>query len=209
MAALADNPRVHADEIAVQALGDYVILHGTVGGEVQHAEAMRTARHVPGVRAVEDRLHVRPFDVGQHRLDADTEAAVIAALIADGEIPATTIDVDAHGDSVTLIGLVDDWRQRDRAERVALAVGGVEHVHNKLRVFWNVSADEVAERVTNAIGTDAIVGADRIKVEVSENDVTLTGNVDSADHRAVALAAAADTPGVEAVHDQLTVRSAA
>jgi osmotically-inducible protein OsmY len=142
MAALADNPGVHADEIAVQALGDRVILNGTVGSEVQHAEAVRTARHVSGVRAVEDRLHVHPFDVGQHRVDADTEAAVIAALIAHGQIPATTIDVDAHGDSVTLSGRVDDSRQRDQAERIALGVGGVEHLHNKLRVLRNVSADE-------------------------------------------------------------------
>ena len=142
-----------------------MILHGTVGAEVQRVEAAAHGAPRARRRAVDDRLHVRPLDRRPARVDADTEAAVIAALIDDGEIPATAIDVDAHGDSVILSGLVDESPQRDRAERVALAVGGVAHVHNELRVFCNVSADEVAERVTDAIGTDAIVGADRVRVE--------------------------------------------
>jgi len=205
MAALADNHRVHADEIAVQALGDDVILRGTVGSPVQRVEAVRTASRVPGVRSVDELLHVRPLGI-DGRADADTEAAVIAALIADGSVPAAGIDVDANGDSVTLTGLVDVASQRDRAERVALGVGGVAHVHNELRVFVTVSADEVAERVTDAIGIDAQVGADRVRVDVRDNDVTLTGTVTSPEHRVAAIAAAANAPGVMSVHDELTVR---
>jgi osmotically-inducible protein OsmY len=139
MAALADNRHVNADEIAVQAIGDDVTLHGTVPNLVQHAEAMRTAHQVPGVGRVEDRLHVRPQGY-LDRVDADTEAAVIAALIADG-VPAAGIDVEAEGDRVTLTGLVDLEAQRDRAERVALTVGGVAHVRNKVRALLPASAD--------------------------------------------------------------------
>jgi hyperosmotically inducible protein len=123
MAALADNHPVHADEIAVEAIGDEVILRGTVGSPVQRVEAVRTAGRVPGVRRVDERLHVRPLGI-DGRADADTEAAVIAAIIEDGEVPAAGIDVDASGDTVTLSGLVDVAAQRDRAERVALRVGG-------------------------------------------------------------------------------------
>jgi NADH:quinone reductase (non-electrogenic) len=114
--------------------------------------------------------------------------------------------VDAHGGIVTLSGLVDLAAQRDRAERVALRVG-VTQVHNKLQILLLVSADEVAERVTDAIGTDAIVGADRIAVSVRDNDVTLTGTVRSPRHRLAALAAAAGARGVADVHDRLTVRA--
>jgi osmotically-inducible protein OsmY len=206
LGALARNHLVNADEIAVEALGDYVMLRGTVGSPVQQIEAVRTARHVPGVRSVDDLLRVRPLGI-DGRADADTEAAVIAALIDDGKVPAAGIDVDANGTTVTLSGLVDVAAQRDRAERVALRVGGVEHVVNELRVFLTVSADEVAARVTDAIGVDAIVGADRISVDVRDNDVTLTGTVGSPEHRAAALAAAADSPGVMDVHDGLTVRA--
>jgi hyperosmotically inducible protein len=206
MAALADNRHVHADEIAVEAIGDWVTLRGTVASPLQRAEVLRTARRVSGVGRVDDMLHLRSLGIDA-RADADTEAAVLAALIADDERTATGIDVDADGDRVTLSGLVDLETDRDRAERVALRVGGVAHVHNDLRVLHVVSSDEIAERVTNAIGFDAIVGADRITVGVRDNDVTLTGTVRSPEHRAAALAAAANAPGVVDVHDEITVRA--
>jgi osmotically-inducible protein OsmY len=75
MDALADNPRVHADEIVVETLDDRggIVLRGTVGGIVQRAEALRTAEQVPGVRRVEDGLEVRLMGI-DGRADADTEA---------------------------------------------------------------------------------------------------------------------------------------
>ena len=205
MTAIADNDLVHADELAVEVHGDYVILRGTVGSLMQRAEALRTARRVPGVDAVDALVHVRPLG-GNGLADADTEAAVMAALIDDGGVPAFSIEVDAHGDAVTLSGLVDARSQRDRAKRIALRVGGVAQVHNELRVLSIVSPDEVAERVTDAIGVDAQIGGDRISVGVRDNDVTLSGIVGSPDHREVALAAAARAPGVMSVRDELTVR---
>jgi osmotically-inducible protein OsmY len=207
MQALADNPLVHADEIAVQTdeYGD-VVLRGTVGSLVQRAEASRTTRRVDGVRDVDDQLRVRPMGI-DGQTDADTEAAVLAALIADDELHASDIEVQARDGVVTLSGLVELESQRDRAERIALAVGGVAQVVNRLHVWLTVSSDEIAERVTNAIGDAAVVGIDEVTVSVVDNDVTLTGIVTSPEHRAAALAAAAGTPGVAHVHDALLVRS--
>lgn len=108
MAALADNDLVHIDELAVEAHGDYVVLRGTVGSLIQRAEALRTARRVPGVRAVDALVQVRPL--GGNGL------------------------ADAHGDTVTLSGLVPDGAQRNRARRIALRVGGVASVHDALVV---------------------------------------------------------------------------
>jgi hypothetical protein len=72
MQALADNPRVHADEIAVDAdeYGD-VVVRGTVGSLLQRAEAVRTVRHLPEVRDVDDQLRVRVMGIEGHA-DADT-----------------------------------------------------------------------------------------------------------------------------------------
>jgi BON domain len=44
------------------------------------------------------------------------------------------------------------------------------------------------------------------QIDVVDNDVTLTGTVASHAHRAAAPAAAAGAPGVDVVHDDLTVR---
>jgi osmotically-inducible protein OsmY len=141
MQALSGNRRVHPDEIAVQAIDGTVILRGTVGNLVQQVEAARTARHVLGVQSVEDRLRVRPMPNG--RADADTQAAVLSALIDDDELHAADIDVQAKDGTVTLSGLVELPRARDRAERIALGVTGVTSVHNRLRVLMPAPAEEL------------------------------------------------------------------
>ena len=142
MQALADNRRVHPDEIAVQAIDGDVILRGTVGSLVQRVEAARTARHVLGVQSVDDRLQVRPM-VDGGRADADTRAAVLAALIDDDELHAADIDVKAKDGGVTLSGLVELPRARDRAERIALGIAGVTSVDNRLKVLMPVPAEEL------------------------------------------------------------------
>jgi osmotically-inducible protein OsmY len=140
------------------------------------------------------------------RADADTEAAVLDALIADDEVHARDIDVDVDDGAVTLRGLVEVASQRERAQRIAMAVPGVASVENHLRVWLTVSADDVADRVTAAIGRDAVLGRDSITVRVTGNDVALSGSVTSSAHRDAALAAAETAPGVARVHDEIAVR---
>ena len=206
MEALAYNPRVHADEIVVEVLDDRgdIVLRGTVGGLVQQAEAMRTASEVPGVRHVEDRLEVRLMGI-DGRADADTEAAVLDALGADDQVHVRDVDVAVKDSAVTLSGLVEVASQRERAERIALSVPGVVSVDNRLRIWLTVSADDVAERVTDALGRDAVLGRDSITVRVTGNDVALSGAVASPAQHDAAVAAAEGAPGVARVHDELTV----
>ena len=135
MEALADNPFVHADEIAVHVLdsaGD-IVLRGTVRSLIQRAEAVRAAAEVPGVRRVEDGLDVRVMGI-DGRTDADTQAAVLDALIADDEVNADDIEVDVDDGKVMLRGLVEVPSQRERAQRIAMAVPGVASVENHVRV---------------------------------------------------------------------------
>jgi osmotically-inducible protein OsmY len=92
--ALADAPHVDVLEIAVQCHDDGdVVLRGSVVNLLQRAEAVRTTRRVPGVRAVDDQLRTRPAGA-QNRTDAETEAAVLDALILDDAVPAYGVDVD-------------------------------------------------------------------------------------------------------------------
>jgi osmotically-inducible protein OsmY len=206
MQALADNPLVHPDEIAVQADADgNVVLRGTVGTLLQRAEAARTTRRLPGVRDVDDQLRVRVLGV-EGQADADTEAAILEALIDDDQVHASDVDLRVCDGHVTLRGVVELEAQRDRAERIVLAVPGVVDVDNHLRVWLTVSSDDVAERVTDAIGRSAVVGTDQIAVDVVDNDVTLTGTVASSADRDAALAAARNAPGVAEVHDHLIAR---
>ena len=135
IAALADVPNVDVAEIAVQCRDDGdVVLRGSVVNLLQRAEAVRTARGVPGVRAVDDQLRTRPVGA-DHRAQAETEAAILDALIRDDAVPAYGIDVDVDGGTVTLWGAVEIASQRDAAERIALRVPGVSEVRNRLNVW--------------------------------------------------------------------------
>jgi osmotically-inducible protein OsmY len=134
LGALAESPRVRADEIAVEASDGDVLLRGTVGSPLQRVEAVRAAGDVPGVRAVVDHLKVRLMDI-DGRADADTEAAVLEALIYDEEVHAADVDVAARDGVVKLTGTVEAASQRERAARVAGEVGGVRRVLNHLRVW--------------------------------------------------------------------------
>jgi osmotically-inducible protein OsmY len=133
--ALADAPHVDVAEIAVQCHDDGdVVLRGSVVNLLQRAEAVRTARGVLGVHAVDDQLRTRPVGA-DHRADAKTEAAVLDALILDDAVPAYGIDVDVDGGEVTLCGAVDIASERDAAERIAWRVPGLTEVRNRLKVW--------------------------------------------------------------------------
>jgi osmotically-inducible protein OsmY len=135
--ALGDAPHVDVAEIAVECHDDGgVVLRGSVVNLLQRAEAVRTAREVPGVRAVDDQMRTRPVGAG-HRAHAKTEAAVLDALILDDAVPAygIDVDVDVEGGGVTLRGAVDSWSQREAAERIALRVPGVSRVRSRLKVW--------------------------------------------------------------------------
>ena len=204
MAALAEDPLVRADEIAAEVRDGDIVLRGTVGSFVQKAEAARTTRAVPGVRRVDDHLGVHPMGI-DGRSDADTKAAILDDLIADDRVHAGDIDVDVDYGKVTLRGIVERSDQRETAERIVLGAPGVKSVDNKLGVLTQVSADEIAERVTNALGIDAVIGAERVMVRVHDGDVTLSGLVRSRAHHDAALTVARNTPGVTSVHDELNI----
>jgi len=217
MKALADNPVVREDEIAAQVQDGNVVLRGTVGTPLQRGEAVRTTLGVPGVQAVDDWLAVRPMGV-DGRPDADTEAAVLDALIADDRVPANAIEVRVDDGVVTLRGVVEHDADREAAVRATRMVPGAAAVRDEIRVLAPASEDDVTERVTNAVSRVSITGAmsrvtvtdaDGIAVRVSGHDVTLTGSVPTPTAQVVAVEAAASAPGVLRVHDELTLEDGA
>jgi hyperosmotically inducible protein len=149
MEALASNEHVHADEIAVDLQPDGIVtLRGSVGSPLQRAA--RTARRVPGVTRVDNQLHAQR--ITEHlanvdsRGDADTEAAVLDAVIADGELHVADIDVNVDAGKVTLRGLVEEEPQRERAQRIAMAVPGVSAVRNELELWRLASPEDMSVR---------------------------------------------------------------
>jgi osmotically-inducible protein OsmY len=79
MQALAGAPDVDVAEIAVECDDGDVVLRGSVVNLLQRGEAVRIARGVRGVRAVDDQMRARPVGA-DHVADAMTAAAVLDAL---------------------------------------------------------------------------------------------------------------------------------
>jgi len=138
-AALGDDPRTKSHDIEVQTHSGTVQLNGFVGSADAKARAAALARHVRGVRKVDNNLLVRDTrsTIGETIDDSVITTKVKAALIGDPLTKARQISVETLHGVVQLSGFVDSDAERDQATVVARGVGGVHEVRNDLAVKQN------------------------------------------------------------------------
>jgi osmotically-inducible protein OsmY len=133
-AALADDPRIaFPDEIAVKAVGDSVLLRGTVGGFGEKQAAIADARRTRGVFTVDDELRVRLMD-RDRRKDADIRGAALQRLMWDAQLVADYLNVEVKDGWVTLTGNVDHQYQSDKAFDHVASLYGVTGITNQIDV---------------------------------------------------------------------------
>jgi osmotically-inducible protein OsmY len=131
--ALADDPRVHADEIAVASYEGFVTLRGTVGSFAQERDAVADTRRIRDVVDVYDELQVRLLD-RDRRVDAEIRGEALQHLMDDRMLVADFIDVRVKDGWVTLTGNVDRQFQSDKAFDHVAALHGITGVTNEIRV---------------------------------------------------------------------------
>jgi osmotically-inducible protein OsmY len=133
-AALADDPRIaFPDEIAVKAVGDSVLLRGTVGGFGEKQAAIADARRTRGVFTVDDELRVRLMD-RDRREDAEIRGAALQRLMSDSQLVADYLGVEVKDGWVTLTGEVDHQFQSDKTFGHVADLKGVTGITNEIRV---------------------------------------------------------------------------
>lgn len=71
---------------------------------------------------------------GQYVDDGTITASVKAKLVADRAANLARVDVDTTNRVVSLSGVVESPEQKQRAEQLAVQVGGVKRVENNLQV---------------------------------------------------------------------------
>jgi osmotically-inducible protein OsmY len=198
------DPRIDGPAIAVTAVAGVVTLRGTVGSFRQRQEAKRAAGRIRGVLAVNDQLEVQIM-TDQRQEDADLRGDVLDALTLDVSVP-TSVDATVKDGVVTLTGPVDWQYQREEAELIAGNLPGVAGVDNHIWLHTvRPSAADMEHEINKALTRNARLDADAIHVSTSDSRVTLSGRVHSWDEHDAAIATAWAAPGVEAVHDRLTV----
>jgi osmotically-inducible protein OsmY len=199
------DTRVEETEVGVAVERGIVTLTGTVSCYAKKLAAQEAAHRVFGVLDVANDIEVRVPD-GMTRTDTEIAAAVRQAIKWDVWVPDERIRSTVSNGWVTLEGDVDLFVEREDAQRAVRHLAGVCGVHNKIKVTGpSLDSDTVRETIEEALERRAEREANRIKVQVKDGAVTMSGPVRSWAEKRAILGAVSHAPGVRAVEEQLFI----
>ena len=130
------------ERVSVTSSNRLVLLTGEVRSAAVKAEVERTVAGVENVRSVVNELEVVPFisSITQRSKDTFITSKVKASILDAKDLQANTIKVVTEMNVVYLMGIVTP-REAKRAAEIAR---GVNDVRKVVRVFENVSEEELA-----------------------------------------------------------------
>jgi osmotically-inducible protein OsmY len=157
----------------------------------------------------------------QERSDASRAAGILASFNTNRHLRAYELSARVDGDQAKLSGTVEDSVAKDLAEQIALRVEGIKRVDNRIMVDGNyvgprrdAKERSFGEHVDDATITASVKskllwnshtdGLD-LHVDTTGGTVTLTGNADSGEEKALAGRIARDTGGVTRVSNDIAV----
>ncbi len=198
---------VNANEIYVNVRDATVELRGTVQNFTAKMAAERDTYQVPGVRNVENHLEI-DFPPGI-TLPGDGEITenLEHMLSWNSEITAENIEVSTKDHEVTLSGQVGSYWEKYLAGNYANSIRGVIEVVNNLTVKPDrtVVDEHIAEDIRKAFRRTLLIEEDRIRVEVHNGIVHLSGSVPGFLTKIQANNIAIYTSGVKDVVDEMTI----
>lgn len=198
------DARLKPNEIGVSVNDGVVALTGWVDSYTKKWAAEEAAQRVRGVKAVVNDVEVR-LPGSSERTDDQIAAAAVRALESDSFVTADKIKVTVSKGWIRLEGEVEWQFQRQDAERDVRNLWGVKGVTNLITVKPRVKAQDVREKVEQALMRSVKTDADRITVDVSGSTVTLRGTVRSFMEKEEAERAAWLAPGVTSVKNEIVV----
>lgn len=142
--------------------------------------------------------------------DIQLKADVTAELAWDPAINATNIGVMVKDGVVTLAGQLDTFSEKHAVERAVRRVSGVRGIaldlDVKLAPEHERSDAEIAQAAITAIKLNSLVPDGKVKVEVEEGWVTLTGEVDWGYQFASAEQCIRPLAGVQGLFNRITIK---
>jgi osmotically-inducible protein OsmY len=183
---LAFDEAVASHLIDVHVRDGVATLGGSADNLLAKERAGRRAEATRGVRAVINRISVKPA----RRADKAVETEIGWALLRDPATDQHKIQVSVENNIATLTGTVDSWQGKQLAGEVAKGIKGVVGVNNQITVDYKAQRPDadIAADVQGRLKSDVFVDAERIGVNVTDGKVTLTGEVGSAAEKSQAFA---------------------
>ena len=197
------DPAIHAADIGVSAHEGVVTLTGCVPTYLQKLAAERAAWRVRGVNAVAQEIEVRYGDARPR--DEELAHRVLESLAWNVDVPPGAVRVTIHHGWITLEGQVQWQHQRESAEKPLRHLHGVTGITNNLLLGARANADQIKERIEEALMSRTRDATQRIRVQVDGGSVVLDGEVDNWDERRAAEHAAWCVPNVRSVKDRLHI----
>jgi len=144
------------------------------------------------------------------KTDAELQQDVMNELQWEPTIEAAEIGVAVKDGVVTLSGYVDSYIKKWAAERAAARVSGVRAVAEEIQVrlpsSLKRSDEDLAGAVANVLEWNVLVPHDRVKVQVQDGLVTLSGEVDWWYQKNAAEEAVRYLMGVVLFNNQITIK---
>jgi osmotically-inducible protein OsmY len=142
-------------------------------------------------------------------IDIDIRQSVLDALEFEPSIDAASIGVAVDNGIVTLTGHVPTYREKLRAEELAMAARGVKGIAQEIEVrpvgAHPAADDEIAQRILDVLRWSTGLPADAVKVKVQSGWVTLSGRVEWNYQRESAARAIRDLAGVKGVTNAILI----
>ena len=129
---LRSNLLVPDEKITVKVENGWVTLEGELPWNYQREAAKRAVNNVAGVRGIINHLKIK-----SELNDTIEKNHIEAALERSWTVNADDVHVHVSGRTVTLIGTVGSWYQKEEAGRIAWNTPGIWHVENELRVEYD------------------------------------------------------------------------
>jgi len=203
-AELAWDPSINANAIGVAVKDGIVTLTGHIDTYAEKRRAEKALRRVAGVRAIALELDVR-LSPDHECSDADIAEAARAALRGNTSVPERAIRLTVEKGWITIEGEVEWEYQRKGIDQALRHLMGVVGLSNQVKLKLAPLPSDVQQRIQGALVRQALRDANRVKVEIRNGIVSLTGSVHSWQERDAARGAAFSAPGVSGVVNELTV----
>ena len=131
LTALKSNWSVPQDKVTVKVEDGWVTLEGELAWNYQKDAAKSAVNYLTGVKGVTNNIKIK-----SETHDAIEKRDVEDAIGRSWSVDDSDINVSVSGTTVTLMGTVTSWYQKEEAGRIAWNTPGIWHVKNELEVDY-------------------------------------------------------------------------